>query len=383
MEKRTSGNVEKENEYTMKILYISHLNTNIASGLNWSVPASVSAQSKIDEVLWVNMTDVVMPHWKQVDAYHNVTEYGGKLNTLDSLPDPFKRPDIVVFEGFYNMEDVRIARMLRKQKIPYMVIPRGSLTNEALHNHAWLKKWFAHKLFFDSFVKQAIAIQYLTRKEADDSINRFHTPYFIIPNGFNIPKERKCEFSKEGVRAVFIGRLDIFHKGLDLLFDAVSEIKDKLITLNFHLDIYGPYRDDYEKIRNIIKERNISSIVSLCGGVDGEAKKDALLNSDLFVMTSRFEGHPMGLIEALAYGLPCFVTPGSNMLEEIKSFDAGWTCGLSVESIKEILEKAVREKHNYEKKGKNAQMLAQQYNWSDIAFRFHQEVKSMVDNLYK
>lgn len=51
MEKRTSGNVEKENEYTMKILYISHLNTNIASGLNWSVPASVSAQSKIDEVL--------------------------------------------------------------------------------------------------------------------------------------------------------------------------------------------------------------------------------------------------------------------------------------------------------------------------------------------
>ena len=63
----------------MDLLYISHLSTNIAAGLNWSVPASVQAQSKIDNVLWVNMTDVVMQHWKQVDVYHKAPwEYDAK-----------------------------------------------------------------------------------------------------------------------------------------------------------------------------------------------------------------------------------------------------------------------------------------------------------------
>lgn len=72
MEKRTSGNVEKENEYTMKILYISHLSTNIAAGMNWSVPASIMAQEKIDDVLWINTTDVLMTHWKETKAYRNL-----------------------------------------------------------------------------------------------------------------------------------------------------------------------------------------------------------------------------------------------------------------------------------------------------------------------
>lgn len=361
----------------MKILYISHLSTNIAAGPNWSVPASVDAQSKIDNVLWVNMTDVVMNHWKEVDVYHNITEYDGRLNTLNCLPKPFNRPDVVVFEGFYYMDDVRIARMLKKQEIPYVIIPRGSLTKLSLHNHAWLKKWIAHKIFFNKFINHAWRIQYLTKQEADDSIKLFKTPYFIVPNGFDTPSVTKTSYCSKGIKALFIGRLDIYHKGLDLLLDAITEVHTELRDAGFFLNIYGPHRYDYEKIKSEIEKRGITEIASVNDEISGKEKEQAILDSDLFIMTSRFEGHPMGLIEVLAYGLPCIVTPGTNMLEEVKYADAGWGCEGNVESIKEALLNAVADKESYEIKSQHAKELASRYNWDKLAEDFHKKLMAL------
>lgn len=130
----------------MNILYIAHLSTNIAAGPNWSVPARVVAQSKYDNVMLLNTTNVTMEHWKQVEAFHNVEEFG-ELN-LQNLPIPFSSPDIVVFEGFNFLEQVKFAKELKQTGVPYIITPRGALTYEAQHNHAWLKKRVARLLFF-------------------------------------------------------------------------------------------------------------------------------------------------------------------------------------------------------------------------------------------
>ena len=361
----------------MNILYISHLSTNIAAGLNWSVPASVDAQSKKDNVLWVNMTEKQMPHWNKVNAYHNISEFGEKKHMLQCLPKPFDNPDVVVFEGFYYMDDVRIANKLRKNRIPYIVIPRGSLTQLALRNHAWFKKKVAHFLYFDGFVKHAKYIQYLTKHEAYDSIKRFKTPYFIVPNGVSIPPIQKTIFSNDGINASFIGRLDMFHKGLDLLLDALSDIHEVLLSASFHLSIYGPRRYDFYKIQEEIERRGITDIASIHDEITGKEKEMVLLNTDLFVMTSRFEGHPMGLVEALAFGLPCFVTPGTNMYDEIKELDAGWTCHGNVDDIKKALLDIVSQKNLFPQKGANARRLSMCYDWDKLAGDFHDAISKI------
>lgn len=43
-----------------------------------------------------------------------------------------------------------------------------------------------------------------------------------------------------------------------------------------------------------------------------------LLQTDLFIQTSRHEGMPMGLLEALSIGVPCLVTVGTSLGHIIK-----------------------------------------------------------------
>ena len=338
--------------------------------MNWSVPASVDAQSKIDDVLWINTTPKLMPHWKKVSAHHNISEYGEELH-LDVISEEFRKPDVVVFEGLYFKEYLKFAKELRKEKIPYIIVPRSSMTYQAMHNHAWLKKWIAHKLYFNKFIKKAWRIQYLTQQEADDSTKMFKTPYFIVPNGFRTPEVSKKTFCAKGIQAIFIGRLDMYHKGLDILLDAITEIHNELREAKFFLNIYGPHRYDYEKIKSEIERRAIGDIASVNDEISGKEKENVILDSDIFVMTSRFEGHPMGMIEALAYGLPCLVTPGTNMADVIREYDAGWICDADKQSIKDALLIAISEKEKYRERSANALELAKQYDWGKLAEDFH------------
>ena len=354
----------------MKILYISHLSQNIAAGMNWSVPASIRAQEKIDEVFWVNTNGAFMPHYAGTRAFHMLKDLDEVLS-LGVIPAPFNHPDVVVFEGLYFKEYLGLAKELRKAAIPYIIVPRGSMTHQAMRNHSRWKKFFAHLLYFNSFIRHAWRIQYLTRQEADDSTRRFRTPYFIVPNGVTLPEVKKESFSGKAVHAVFIGRLDIYHKGLDLLLDAVTQAANELRNAHFTLTIYGPKKYDYQIIADKISTRGLGDMVMLRGEVSGKGKEQVLLDADLFIMTSRFEGHPMGLIEALAYGLPCLITPGTNMAEEIRAADAGWTCEGNVDDIVKTLLDTLTQKDLLPQKGKNARLLSMHYEWDKLAETFH------------
>ena len=286
----------------MTLLYISNLSNNVDAGLNWSVPASVKAQQMYDNVLWIDLTKgALQKHWREVDAYHNIKEFGGKIK-LDVLPPPFNRPDCVIFEGFYYIEHVTFSKELKRKNVPYIIIPRGSLTADAFHNGGWkkfIKKKVAHWLIFDNYINNAASIQYLTRAEELESKKNFSAPSYILPNGFNTPANVKSCFS-DGIKAVFIGRQDISQKGLDILMEAIRDLKNELQAAGFCLDIYGPPRYDVKRVTAMIDEYQITGLVrNHERGISGNEKEEILLSSDVFVLTSRFEGHPMSLMDCL------------------------------------------------------------------------------------
>lgn len=360
----------------MRVLIISHLFADIASGPSWSVPAYAESLSRIDSVIWINTIDATLPHWNEINCFHKLSDFG-RLK-LSSIYGKSEKPDIVVFQGFNFIEHAIFAINLRHKGVPYIIVPRGSLAYDAVHNHAWLKKWVAHKILLDRYVKKASALQYLTEEEKKESGDYWNSHYFVLGNGFS-NDSFKTEYSEASINGLFIGRLDMHHKGIDILVDAVECVAEEMRGARFTIDFYGPEKFDSAKLRDIIRSKSISDILRIHGPISGDEKRSVLLKSDVFFLTSRFEGHPMGLIEALSYGIPALVTEGSNMMSKIEAYDAGWPSKQNnKETISATILRVIKERSSLKEKGQNARKLSLEYDWNLLAERLHTELERII-----
>ncbi len=355
----------------MNILYLSHLDGAFYAGPTYSVPKQIEAQSRIDHVFWYNATNTGRDEWKSLAFYHNLEEYPKK--TIKDLPAPFCHPDVVIVESFYNMTGTKLLMELLRNNIPYIIIPRGELTKRA-QNRKKLKKKIANLLVSKRFAKKAFAIHYLTAQEYSDSGDSWNNNHIIIPNGIDVPIEIKNKFCENGIQCLSIGRIEPYHKGLDLVIEACHRIRDDLIKANCKIDIYGPDTAHLvDKLKEQVRSYKLDDIIAFHDGIFGEEKKRVLLQSDVFLILSRFEGHPMALLEAMSYGLPCLVSTGSNMREEVEKYNAGWTADCSVEDIGNALLQMLHDAGQFQARGEHAHSLSQSYSWSNIAQHSHRE----------
>lgn len=355
----------------MNILYLSHLNGSLHEGPSYSVPRQIEAQSKTDNVFWYNATKSLNHEWSEYSFYHDIEEFPEE--SIKSLPHPFNNPDIIIVELFYNMVKSPLLFELLFGKIPYLIIPRGELTKQAQHRKS-IKKQLANMLVCKAYSKKAAAIQYLTEQEYRDSGDKWNRRHLIISNGISIPEHTKSAFSAESIKCISIGRIEPYQKGLDLLIEACFRIKKQLTENNCSILICGPDKENkLDGLKGLVKDKDLSSIISFHDGVFGKEKEEMLLSHDVFLIPSRFEGHPMALLEALSYGLPALATTGSNMRKEIDECSAGWTADNSVEGIEKALLEMLCSKDQFEEKRSNAIKLAEQYAWSELAKLCHDE----------
>lgn len=345
----------------MVILHIGAFGYNIYSGIYVVAPQHIKMQQRIEQVAFVNITNVI------IEGIDNQFEYTSDFNISD-LPEPFSNIELVVFHGVYIPEYLKIYKQLKKLSIPYIIIPHGSLSVEAL-NKKKLKKILANLFLFNKFINDAISIQYLSERECRAS--DYGTNKFICTNGISIPKVKKNHFNDDKVVFTYIGRLDSYHKGLDLLIQAVAKKKIFLKKYNCKINIYGPdISNQATTVKKMIVENNVDDIIDLHDGVIGEEKEHILLDTDLFIQTSRFEGMPMGILEALSYGVPCIVTMGTTLGSLIEEYDAGWCSDTSVDAIALKLEEAIKNTKNWKIKSVNAlKLIEEKFEWNKVCMK--------------
>ena len=321
----------------MKVLHI----TSIApmtpeSGIPSVLIGLTNSQNKIDgfDVRALSLVDDV----NQIDSPY--FDYIGS-RTFSQYLDYFT-PDLAIIHSFFHVEYVAVARELKQRHIPFAIEPHGAFGKAAMHK-GYLKKIIANITVFKSQIKDAAAYVYLNQAECDDSFYTTGIKSVIVPNGVNrqvVDNAKKIEhYDDRNPKFIYLSRFDVNHKGMDYLFDAL----DILDTRKTHVTVsfYGRGNDqevEYVNIR-IANYRHID--VKNCGPVYGLQKKEALEQHEIMLLTSRYEGFPMTILDAMSYGLPCVVTPGTNMAEEIQANGLGWVSQLDAEAIADTMLKAV------------------------------------------
>ena len=356
----------------MNILYVSSLEGGKYTGPRYSVPKQIMNQSYYDNVYWINLTNIDTNFVDCIVECHNYI-----LNNLkiDSLPNP----DLVIFEEFYKIPNAIFARQLKKKHIPYIIIPRSQMTKQYMKNKSFKKRLAAIALF-NNFANNAISVQFLSNKEKEDSNDYYSGRSFIMPNGISMPSKQPKENTRNKVIGVFIGRYSVVQKGIDLLFEAIKENKELLKEYNVAFFLYGPDERTGSKdhINKLCKEADVEDIVTVNGPVFDDKKEKVLRNADFFVHTSRFEGLSMSILEALSYGLPCLVTEGTNIKEEIEHAGAGWGCETSVKGIGEAFKALVKSDEYLQDFSERARNLASCYSKEKIASNSHSIYEELI-----
>ena len=367
----------------MDILFITKNDGHPWAGPSYSVPRQIKAQASVDNVFWYNLYGKkdaeydTLRQWRNEKYYHDLIEY--PTGKIADLPAPFNKADIIMVEPFYLFRMDKIVGELMSCKIPYIIVPRSEFTRLAQRRH-WYKKIPANILRFKKFARSACAIQYLTEAEKNESGVNWNRQSFVVPNGCDLPSKTKMNYQSECIKGIYIGRIETYQKGLDVLVESIKDIQDKLRKANFTLSIFGPNMDDSVKdLTNMITQGNLNDLISITPNtVIGEEKMNLLLGSDVFIMPSRFEGLSMALIEALSYGLPCLAATGTNMRKEIEEADAGWGTETTVEAVSASMLQMIGDAGRYEEMGKNAICLASGYSWENIAKMTHDILQKYV-----
>ena len=186
----------------------------------------------------------------------------------------------------------------------------------------------------------------------------------------------------EYIKILYIGRSDMYHKGLDLLLEAVKIEKEFMKQNKCKLYIHGPdFQDRRAELMQAVQSNNIEDLVEINNAIIGKEKEERILECDYFIQTSRFEGMPMGILEALSYGLPCIVTEGTTLADFVKTTDSGWVCETNSQSIASAICRAIGERRLLSEKSKNAiESVKKQFSWEVVSSSTIEKYKSLIEN---
>lgn len=285
--------------------------------------------------------------------------------------------NVVHIHGVWENIQYLGASAARSLEIPYVIRTCGMLDPWSLRNRSYWKKRLYLAFRLRKMLRHATAIHFTTRREADLAV-RFTRPEQVViePNGLDL-----ADYESLPKRGYWRGRLGIDEsplilflsriapkKGLDLLIPAISALKDTSVRLI----VAGPDEGGYcNVVQRIVAEHGIQDRVFFVGPLEGERKRQAYVDADLFALTSYQENFGNVVLESWACGTPVLVSDQVNLCDEVLGNDAGYVVPMEHSEVVKMLNDRLQDRKLLTKAGANGRKLAfDKYSWSSIANRW-------------
>jgi len=187
----------------------------------------------------------------------------------------------------------------------------------------------------------------------------------LISNGIDIPIEKNVQDEDEKY-ILFLGRIEINQKGLDLLIDAYSKIKNKEYRL---VIAGGGNKSDEDSLKRLVLKSGCQNKIEIIGRVEGDQKELLYRNCTLFVLSSRFETYGLVALEAMSYGKPV-VHFALDSLSWIPSGLSKSAVAFDVNSLALKIDELLDDQTLRQIMSKNAVEYSQQFSWTNVCQKY-------------
>lgn len=270
------------------------------------------------------------------------------IKTIKNLIKEFK-PDIV---ACHSTAAGFMGRMVVRNSAPTIYTAHGWSFEKGTPFWRKLPAMAAEK-YAAKFCKKIICVSNYTRNIGVKYKIADNEKFAVIYNG--VEKIEACgDVANAAVKIIFIGRLSK-QKDPELLIKAAGGLpKDLIKQIEIAIIGSGPKAG----LLNNLAGQNKNLLVNIIDNVPRDKAIGMLKNSDIFVLTTNWEGFPYSILEAMSAGLPVIATDVGGISEAVDS-----SCGFLVKrgdaaGLRQALAQLITDRNLRKTMGENAQRIA-------------------------
>ncbi len=142
----------------------------------------------------------------------------------------------------------------------------------------------------------------------------------VIGNPVEIPGLLEYQNDTNKIQLLFLGKI-CDHKGV---FDLIEYLRFNPFFLNNQIELLIGGNGEVERLKQIISDPCFKNNIQYCGWVQEDLKVQLLSNCDIYILPSYFEGLPVSILEAMAFGKPIIATNVGGVPSIVRNNHNGW-----------------------------------------------------------
>jgi glycosyltransferase involved in cell wall biosynthesis len=229
------------------------------------------------------------------------------------LARELRRGDILFLHEGWVVSNVVAAAIARLRAARIVVMPHGVYESQIVANQ---RDFLGIRQRLDRWLLRSADVVHVFYSGEKQVVRRFEPKvarFITVPNGTSEVSEESV-WRGSGDYFLWIGRFDLFHKGIDNLLRFWKRLPEPRPNLR----LVGPdFQNGRATAAELVEQFGLADSVEIGHRVTGQEKDELLANCAAYVHPSRWESCSIMLLEALAAGVPSLISESIHAADEL------------------------------------------------------------------